>query len=651
MAKKYFANENPVGKILEIGDEKSKYEVTGIMANWPSNSHLKPDFIASFVTNDYSRNQLWISNNIYTYVKLKANRNAKDLEGKFPAMVEKYVGPQMAQFMGVELKQAQKVGSKWGYTLIPIRDIHLRSSYNAEVRPTGSEGSVYIFTIIAILIIIVACINFMNLSTANSSIRAREVALRKILGSRRGKLMLEFLFESIMLALISLIIALFLVELLTPYFNQISGKDVHFPYSNPMTIIGLLTLGLAVGLLAGSYPAFFLSSFEPVRIFRGELVKGKSGFTLRGLLVILQLTVTIALFISTLVISSQMHYVMNKNLGFEKENVLIIERALCLGNNAASFKQELLKMPEIKAASFSSNTPGQLFGMEAYNLEGFGPDGVRAYKNMSADEDYKSVLNLELASGRWFSKEMPSDTNGCIVNEALVKAADIKDPTSSFLLRGTGEKQWLKQKIIGVVKDFHNESLHQNIAPFVIWFPANPRLMVLRLNRGNPMVAVKKIKQVWDRVMPDQPFIYSFLDENWLALYRNEQRAKTLFSFFSLLSIFIASLGLLGIAVFMAVKKTKEIGIRKVLGANIPSILRIMTKEIYLFTLIASIVSWIIGFYFMKAWLSNFYYRVDLSIWTFIFSSVLALLIALLAVGSISFFAAKSNPIKSIRYE
>jgi putative ABC transport system permease protein len=651
MAKKYFGSENPIGKMLEIGENKDKYEVTGVSPQWPSNSHLGFDFISSFATNDYSRNTLWISNNIYTYIKLKKNIKASELEGKFPAMIEKYVGPQMEQFMGVNLKQAVKSGARWGYTLIPIKDIHLHSAYNAEIRPTGSESSIYIFTIIAILIIIIACINFMNLSTANSSIRSKEVALRKILGSFRGRLMVQFIVESLLIALISLLIALFLVELLTPLFNHFSGKDVHLPFSNPVALIGLLVLGIAVGMLAGSYPAFFLSSFEPVRIFRGESVKGKTNFSLRGILVILQLTVTIALFISTMVISNQMNYVQSKKLGFDKENVMIIERTQALSNKAGLFKQELLKIPEIKAASYSSHTPGQLFGMEAYNLEGLGPDGVRAYKNMSADEDYQAALNLEMASGRWFSKEMPTDTNGCIVNEALIRATGIKDPLTSSLLRGTGEKQWLKQKIIGVVKDFNNESLHQNIAPFVIWFPANPQLMVIRLNSGSPFPAIGKIKGLWDRIMPDQPFTYSFLDDNWLALYKNEQSSKALFTIFSLLSIFIAALGLLGIAVFMAEKRTKEIGIRKVLGANIPSILKIMTKEIYLFTFIATILSWIIAYYFIRSWLSNFYFRVDLSVWTFIFSSALALLIAMSTVGSISFFAARSNPMKSIRYE
>jgi putative ABC transport system permease protein len=651
MAKKYFGLENPVGKILEIGDEKNKYEVTGIMVNWPANSHLNPDFISSFVTNDYSRNQLWISNNIFTYVKLKENRTGKDMEAKFPGMIEKYVGPQMEQFMGVNPKQVQNSGSKWGYSMIAISDIHLRSDYTAEVRPTGSESSIYIFTIVAILIIIIACINFMNLSTARSSIRAREVALRKILGSQRGKLMIQFLFESLFLALISLIISLFLVELLTPLFNRLSGKELYLPLGNPMSLLGLIALGLTVGLLAGSYPAFFLSSFQPARIFRGEAVTGKSGFSLRGVLVILQLTVTIALFVSTMIISAQMRYVQTRKLGFEKENVLMIDRAGVLGKNASSFKQEILKIFEIKTASFASNVPGQLFGMEPYNLEGLGPDGVRPYQNMSADEDYQKALNLEMASGRWFSKDMPSDTNSCVVNEALVKATGMKDPLTSSLLRSTGEKQWLRQKIVGVVKNFNSQSLRQNISPMVIWFPANQNEMVIRLNKGNPINSVNKIKQVWDRLVPDQPFTYSFLDDSWLALYKNEQRAKTLFTIFSLLSIFIASLGLLGIAVFMAEKRTKEIGIRKVLGANIPSILRIMTKEIYLFTFIATIVAWIISFYFMKSWLNNFYYRIDLSVWTFIFSSAFALVIAIITVGSVSYFAARSNPIKSIRYE
>jgi putative ABC transport system permease protein len=651
MAKKYFGNENPIGKILEIGDSKEKYEVKGIMRNWPANSHLCPDFISSFVSNDYSRDPNWISNNIYTYVKLKENQKGAVLESKFPAMIEKYVGPQMEQFMGGSLKQALANGSKWGYTLIPIADIHLKSDYTVEARPTGSSGSIYIFTIIAILIITIACINFMNLSTAKSSARAKEVALRKILGSQRGKLMIQFIIESLFFSMVSLLLALFLVELLMPLFNSLSGKELYLSFASPISILGLILLGIFVGLLAGSYPAFFLSSFEPLRIFRSELIKAKAKFSLRGVLVVLQLTITIALFISTLVISKQMSFVQNKKLGFDKENVLVIERTGALGRNAGTFKQELRKIPEIKTMSYSSNVPGEVIGMEAYNLEGLGPEGVRAYKNMSADEDLQGALNLEMASGRWFSRDMPSDTNSCIVNEALIRATGIKDPLSSSLLRATGDKHWLKQKIVGVVKDFHNESLHQNISPLVIWFPVNPNLMVIRLNNGNPVEAVAKIKTIWDRILPDQPFTYSFLDNKWMALYKNEQKSKSLFTIFSILSIFIATLGLLGIAVFTAEKRTKEIGIRKVLGANITMIIKIMTREIYVFALIASILSWIIAYYFTKGWLNNFYYRVEVSVWTFILSSALALFIAIITVGSISFFAARSNPVKSIHYE
>ena len=270
---------------------------------------------------------------------------------------------------------------------------------------------------------------------------------------------------------------------------------------------------------------------------------------------------------------------------------------------------------------------------------------------MSADEDFQQVIKLELAAGRWFSKDMPTDTNAVVVNETLVKAAGLKDPLGKNLLRVIGEQKYLTQKIVGVVKDFHNESLHKSITPLVIWFPANPSTLAVRIAPGNPMAVIEKIRRTWEKFLPDQPMNYSFLDDDWLTLYKNEKRSQSLFIIFSVLSIFIAALGLLGIAAFLAEKRTKEIGIRKVLGATIPSILRLMTREIYLFTGIATVISWIISYYFMREWLNNFFYRVDLSLVTFIFSTILAFIIAMVTVGLISYAAARSNPSRAIRYE
>jgi putative ABC transport system permease protein len=651
IAKKYFGNEDPVGKMIEIGDARDKFEVTGIMKNWPANSHLNPEIISSFLTDDYSRNQNWISNNIYTYVLLREGTTQLQFESKLRGLIQKYVGPQMEKIIGADLKSFEKAGNKWGYSLIPLTDIHLHSIYTGELKPTGNYSSIYIFSIVAILIILIACINFMNMSTAKSSLRAKEVALRKILGSLRGNIMVQFIIESIFLAIISLFLALLLVEVLMPLFNQIAGKEISLILTNPLTYVIFLGIGLVVGLLAGSYPAFFLSSFEPVRIFRGEIVKGRSRLTLRGILVIVQLTVTIGLFISTIVIARQIKYVQLKKLGFEKDNVLVIQRTPSLGTNAGVFKQELLKIPEIKTASFISALPGQLYGTEAYTLEGLGPAGTRAYRNMSADEDFQQTLKLEMVAGRWFSKDMPTDTNSIVVNEALVKAAGLKDPVGKSLQRMLGPQDWITQRIVGVVKDFHTESLHKSITPLVIWFSVYHNSLAVRINSGNPLNVIEKIRTLWEKFQPAQPMNYTFFSDDWLTLYKNEQRSKSLFTIFSILSILIAALGLLGIAAFIAEKRTKEIGIRKVLGASIPSVLRLMTREIYVYTGIATVLSWIISYYFMREWLNNFYYRVNLSAWTFIFSSALALLIAIITVGSISFFAAKSDPIKSIRYE
>ena len=650
-ARKYFGKDDPLGKMLEIGDNRDKFEVTGIMKDWPANSHLSPDVISSFVTDNYSNNPIWISNNIFTYVLLKKGAKPQDLESKFPGMIKKYVGPQMEKIIGANLENFTKAGNKWGYTLLGLPDIHLHSTFTAEVKPTGSYSSIYIFSIVALLIILVACINFMNLSTAKSSIRSKEVALRKILGSMRIRIIVQFLLESMFLAIISLFLALLLVELLMPFFNQLSGKDIHVPLNRPLVYFLLLGLGILVGLFAGSYPAFFLSSFEPLRIFKGETVRGRSRLNIRGVLVIFQLTVTIGLFISTLVITSQMKYVQSTRLGFNKDNVVVLERASSLGQNTTAFKQELLKIPGVKTVSYTSNMPGQLFGSEAYTLEGLGAAGTRAFMNMSADEDYQQVMGLEMAAGRWFSKDMPTDTNSIVVNEALVKAAGMKDPIGKSLLRVIGEQKYLTMRIVGVVKDFHNESLHKQISPLVIWYPAYPASLAVRLSQGNPMDVLMQIRKTWDKFLPDQPLNYSFLDENWLSLYKNEKRSQSLFVIFSLLSIFIAALGLLGIAAFLAEKRTKEIGIRKVLGASVPSILSLMTREIWMFTALATVISWSVSYYFMREWLNNFYYRVDLSAFVFITASMLALIIALVTVGLISYSAARSNPAKAIRYE
>jgi putative ABC transport system permease protein len=651
IARKYFKNEDPIGKMLEIGESRTKYQVTGIMQNWPANSHVCPELLASFITDDYSRNQIWLSNNIHTYVKLKNMASAGQLQAKFLDMVKKYVGPQMEQIMGADLDHFAKGGNKWGYTLIAISDIHLRSPYFAEIRPTGSLSSIYVFTAVAILLIIIACINFMNLSTAKSSKRSKEVALRKIFGSLRLKLMAQFIVESVVIALISLLIALLAVELLMPLFNQVAGKEIQLKLNDPLSGLIFIVMGLAVGILAGIYPALFLSSFEPVRIFRNNIVKGNAWINLRSILVIFQLAITIGLFVSTMVVAGQMHYIRSKKLGFDKDNILVIQRTNTLGEKTSTFKEEILKIPEIEAASYANTLPGQLYGSEAYTLEGAGVEGTRALNNMSADEDFQKTLNLEMEGGRWFSKDMPTDSTAIVVNETLIKACGINDPLGKNLLRIMGEKQWLPMKIIGIVKDFNNESLHKDIRPLVIWYINYPAYLTVRLNKGNSAAAIEKIQKTWDKFSPDQPFLFSFLGDDLLTLYKNEQRSKDIFLIFSLLSIFIAALGLMGIASFMAEQRTKEIGIRKVMGATIPSILSLMTREIVIFTGIATLISWIASYYLMKNWLEGFSYRINLSPLVFVGASLIALFIALATVSTLSYSAARANPADALHYE
>jgi len=653
IANKYFGDENPVGKSLEAGNERTNYEITGVVEDYPENSHFHFDLLASFVSHPYSQNDMWISNNNYTYILLQEGILPEQLTAKFPEMITKYIGPALQTFMGVSLEEFLSGGNKWGYFLQPVTDIHLHSNLGYELEANGSNTIVYIFSIIAFFLIIIACINFMNLATARSANRAKEVGLRKVVGSSKLLLIRQFLSESVLLSFISLVIAIILVEIFLPYFNNLSGKHLDINYLVSWFFLPILIgLGLFVGLLAGSYPAFYLSRFQPVKVLRGMLPSGMKSSRLRGVLVIFQFTITIILFISTFVVSKQMSYIRKKDLGFDKENLVIIKRAYALSQQGQAFIQELLKNPDVTSATISNTIPGELFGNTAFYPEGTGVEGTHAINYMASDHDFAKTFGLEITRGRFFSKDLASDSMAVVLNTAAIKSLGFTNPIDTILYQISGTPgQDVPLKVIGVLKDFHYESLHQKIRPLVILLNENAlNYITSRINSANKSETMGFLKEKWEEFV-DQPFDYSFLENDLAAHYNDDKRTGSIFGIFSILAIFVASIGLLGLASFMAEQRTKEIGIRKALGASIPGILKLLSREIIILILISTPIAWLVAWFYMKDWLQDFAYRINIGVLTLIISSLLAFIIALLTVSYQAIKAANSNPADSLRYE
>ena len=662
MANKYFGSEDPIGKAIEVWVEsmfnpfaRTEFEVTGVIKKFPGNSHLKFDFLGSMESIGFINSTDWMSYLVYTYCQLQEGYFPEQLETKFPGMVMNYAGPQWEQNFGTTMEESFDRGVQYGYLLQPITDIHLGSDMEMELEEGGSIASIYIFSLIALFLIIIACINFMNLTTAQSSTRAREVAIRKITGSTRSKLVIQFLTESIALSFISLLIGIILVGLVLPQFNILAGKDLSLDlFHNKLLIPSLLVLGLIVGLLSGSYPALLLATYQPVRILQGKIGSGLKGRYLRGILVIFQFSVAIILFISTIIVSRQMDYIQKKELGYDKQDLLVVSRIEALQDQKDAFKEELSKIPDVIQSGFTSSLPGRIFGGNTFRPEGTTAESTQSINHWLVGYDFQKALKMEMIEGRWFSRDFLSDTTGIILNEASVKLLGMEEPVGKnlLLLRGTGDEGF-PLRIIGIVKDFHYESIHNSIHPLVITFLPSQysSFLIVRIQPGNYQRIVNMIKLRWDQFVPEQPFEYSFLDDDLSIAYKDDYRTGIIFTIFSILAIFISLLGMTGLASYTAIRRTKEIGIRKVLGARVSAIIRMLSREVFIYISISTAIAWPVGYFFMKSWLQNFAYRVDPGILSFLMASLAALLIAILTVGLRAYITARANPADSLRYE
>jgi putative ABC transport system permease protein len=644
MAEKYFGSEDPIGKMLKL-DNKHKYTITGVVKKMPDNSHFKYNMLASLSTLNQLRGDLnlWMGFNYYTYIHLTGKPNADEITKKYYELLMANIPDQVKQ-----------LGMKISLFLQPLRNIHLHSHLLGEMEPPGNPAYVRILTSIALFILLIACINFMNLSTAQSAQRAKEVGMRKVLGAPRGKLIAQFLGESMLLSFISLIIAVILIQIMLPVFNQLVSKDLAFnPIQNGIIILGLVGITFLVGLIAGVYPAFFLSSFAPIEILKSRFKAGKGHRFFRHGLVSLQYVISITLIFSTLVIFYQLHHVKNHHLGFNKEQIAVISLRGQAHQKYDVLKNEILRVPGVVRATCSSHVPGIGRNETMFSFEGVTQE-KQVMPFMEVDDDFLETFSMELAAGRNLSHDRPADKKAIILNETLVKQLSWDNPLGKTvtMTEVIGRKFVdVPYTVIGVVRDFHFESLHQKIGSHLMKLSGEVNRISVKLSPENLSETLRAIEKKWKQIEPTYPFHYVFLDESFDSLYRTERRMGLIFISFTLIAIFVASLGLFGLASFTAEQRTREIGIRKVLGASVSNVVLLLSREFTRWVILANVIAWPIAYFAMNRWLQNFAYRIELEIWIFILSGGIALTIALLTVSTKAVRAAVANPVDSLRYE
>ncbi len=652
-AEKYFGNGEVVGQIIEFGTEKD-YKVTGVYKDIPSNTHFDFDVIGSMETLDDAKQTTWLSMNFQTYVVLTEGADLEKMASLFPAMLKKYMGPDVKKFLNTDWEDLEQNGTSLAFGMQPVRDIHLHSDLQGELDANSDIKYVYIFSAIAFFILLIACINFMNLSTARSAHRAKEVGIRKVLGSVKSQLINQFLAESILISFISFVLAIGLAYVAVPFFNDLADKELSIPFTNPLFLAAVFSGVLIVGFLAGSYPAFFLSAFQPVKVLKGALSSGMKSGALRNVLVVIQFCTSIFLVIGTLVILNQLSYIQGKNLGFDRDQVLIINDAYLARGNTQALKTEMEALPEVKSASLSGYLPTPSNNNMNVFLKGIVPtqDNQVLMNEWIVDYEYLGTMGMELEGGRNFSRDFPTDSLGIIINEAAVKEFGFEEPLGETIgtfvdMEGTIQGY----KIVGVVKNFHFETLKNRIAPLAMRLGNSTSLLNLKVNTDNYASLLDKIEASWTELAPNQPFETSFLDARFERMYDEEQRLGQIFGVFAGLAIVIACLGLFGLASYTAENRIKEVGIRKVLGANVGQLVYLLSRDMGKLVLIAFVIGAPLAWYAMDNWLQGFEYRTSMHWTIFALTAFGALFIALATMSYQSLKAAVSNPVKSLRTE
>ncbi|MDB4901481.1 MAG: FtsX-like permease family protein [Mucilaginibacter sp.] len=668
-AKKYFGSESPIGKTLIFDEYSTPFTVTAVLKDIPKQSSLQFEILQPAASmpaiKHFSWSWVWLQ--MGTYVKLRANVAADPasiakLESKFSQMVAIQAASAFKR-IGQPWDEFKRKGGHWDLRLQPLADLHLYSA-NIGTRffEQGDIKYVYIFSAVALFIMLLACVNFMNLSTAQSAKRAKEIGIRKVLGSLRKQLVRQFITEAMLYTLFAAIAALLIIMLVLPAFNQLSDKELSLKvFLDFKTWLGILSLVLITGLLAGSYPAFFLTSFKPVSILKGSgLFKNSSGgFFTRNALVVFQFTVSTVLIICTIIVYKQLVFNQTKDLGFDKENVVIISNTGRLGNREESLRKELLKLPKVANASISTGMPAKSSFGDTYVPE-VNPGNVNGgetnifLSSFMVDDAFVPTLNLKLIKGRAFSKEF-TDSASVLLNETAVKQIGWKDPIGkSLTYPGNGDQKF---RVIGVIKDFNIESLKSDFSPFALFYTTSKTYRIrssyiaVRLKPGDYSKAINSIQNKWKEIAPDLPFDYGFMDAEFDALYRSDKTMGKVFSVFTFLSLTVACLGLLGLAIYTAERRNKEIGIRKVLGASVQNVVTMLSADFLKLVIISSIIAFPIAWYAMSKWLQDFAFRTNISWWVFFLAAGVTMAIALITISFQSIKAALTNPVESLRSE
>jgi putative ABC transport system permease protein len=655
-ARKYFGTTQAVGKVLEVQAQPQDipYKVTAVIKDIPENSHFQFDMLFSMKNVDYPWGNIG-NHNFYTYLLLQPGTDASIFDKKLQEYIIRYLFPDIMKRANIKSwEEFEKAGNIARYSLIPVTDIHLRSDRPEEIQPSGNIQYIYIFSAVALFILLIACINFMNLTTARAAGRAKEVGIRKVMGTGRKELILQFLTESTLTAMLSLLIAIGLAYLALPLFNALAGKNIPITSLFSRTLLPwLIVLPFIVGLLAGSYPAFFLSAFKPVEVLKGRLQAGNKSISLRSALVVFQFATSVILIIGTLIVYQQLHYIQHKNIGFNKDQVLIINAASALGNQVEAFKNEVLQLPGIKSGTVSAFLPVSNSARSANSVSREAVADAQSIFNMQnwpIDYDYLETMGMQLIKGRNFSREFGTDASAVIINEAAAKILGYDDPvghTMYTMNNGTT----IPHTIIGMVKDFNYETLHREVGPLNFFLASSPGLVSFKVNTPELPSLIAQIKSKWAPLAPGVPFSYRFMDASFNAMYDAEQRVGKIVLLFSVLAIVIAGMGIFGLATFIAQQRMKEIGIRKTLGASVQSIVQLLSLYFLKLVTIAFIIAAPIAWWMMHHWLQDFAYRIHISGWVFVLAGIVSLLIALLTVSYQAISAALMNPLKSLNTE
>ncbi len=661
MAQKYFGRIDVVGELL-ILDGNQEYHVTAVYNDIPANSHLDFDFIMTMLDMQRSTSNGWLSNNFYTYFKVREGVSAEEVEEKINYMADAHMAPQVQEFTGHSFDDFKAAGNYMYFTVQPITDVYLKSNFTFDIGSSGDITYVYLFLIIAGFILVIACINFMNLSTARSANRAKEVGVRKVLGSYKSHLIRQFLTESILLSFIAFIVSVFLLAVSLPFFNQLADKSLTIPFDSPTFFMILFGCALIVGLMAGIYPAFFLSSFKPVNVLKGKLSLGSKSGLVRSGLVVFQFFISIVLLIGTATIYKQLSYIQNKKLGYQKEQVLLINDAYMLRDNLEPFKEELLKLSDVRSATVSGFVP-----VSGYNRsdQTFWEDGKEPTEdnlvNMqfwSVDHDYLKTMNIELISGRDFNRDLVSDSNAVILNQTAFEAYKLNLEENNIIQTfgispdgGADPNVMVKYRVIGVVEDFHYESMKLPIGNLGFRLNRSAGLISARLNTSDFSESIAAVEGLWKKFVPELPFNYRFMDTAFNEMYEDEKRLAEVFTIFAGLAIFIGCLGLFALASFMAEQRTKEIGIRKVMGASVKGIVFMLSKEFSKLIVIAFLLATPLAWWGINQWLEAYSYKINIGIEIYLMAGLIAFTIAWITVGYQAMKAAISNPVDSLRSE